>query len=40
MKEKGQLVKRGTLSAEGDVEFWEDGTETSRQPKEDYTAKA
>ncbi|TID22152.1 zf-DNL-domain-containing protein [Venturia nashicola] len=40
MKEKGQLVKRGTLSAEGDLEFWEDGTETTRLPKENDTAKA
>ena len=39
MKEKGQLVKRGTLSAEGDLEFWDDGTETARQPKEDDTTK-
>ena len=27
MKEKGQLIKTGNLSAEGDVEFWDDGTE-------------
>ncbi|QDS71674.1 hypothetical protein FKW77_008000 [Venturia effusa] len=33
MKNKGQFVKRGTLSAEGDVEFWEDGTETARLPE-------
>lgn len=30
MKEKGDLVRRGSLSAEGDVEFWEDGTTTPR----------
>jgi protein import protein ZIM17 len=30
MREKGQLVKRGSLAAEGDVEFWDDGTETPR----------
>lgn len=24
MRDKGQLVKRGTLSGTGDVEFWED----------------
>jgi protein import protein ZIM17 len=30
MREKGQLVKRGSLSAEGDVEFWDDGATTSR----------
>lgn len=40
MKEKGQLVKRGTLSAEGDLEFWEDGTETTRQSEEDDPTKA
>ena len=26
MREKGQLVKKGTLSEDGDVEFWEDGS--------------
>jgi mitochondrial protein import protein ZIM17 len=30
MREKGDLVKRGSLSAEGDVEFWDDGTSTAR----------
>ncbi|KAJ4323258.1 hypothetical protein N0V94_002002 [Neodidymelliopsis sp. IMI 364377] len=30
MKEKGSLVRRGSLSAEGDVEFWEDGSSTPR----------
>lgn len=30
MREKGSLVKRGSLSAEGDVELWEDGSETPR----------
>lgn len=30
MKEKGSLVKRGSLSAEGDVEFWDDGSSTPR----------
>lgn len=24
MKDKGQLVKKGTLSEDGDVEFWEE----------------
>jgi protein import protein ZIM17 len=32
MKEKGQLVKKGTLGVDGDIEFWDDGTETARQP--------
>ncbi|KAI1478859.1 DNL zinc finger-domain-containing protein [Daldinia eschscholtzii] len=30
MREKGQLVKRGTLGETGDVEFWEDGSVTKR----------
>ena len=30
MKEKGQLVKRGTLDTEGDLELWDDGTSTPR----------
>lgn len=30
MREKGYLVKKGSLSAEGDVEFWEDGSTTPR----------
>ncbi|CBY01921.1 hypothetical protein IAQ61_006514 [Plenodomus lingam] len=30
MREKGSLIKKGSLSAEGDVEFWDDGTSTPR----------
>lgn len=30
LREKGQLVKKGTLSDDGDLEFWEDGTKTRR----------
>jgi protein import protein ZIM17 len=30
MREKGSLVKKGSLSAEGDVEFWDDGSTTPR----------
>ncbi|ETS87402.1 hypothetical protein PFICI_01230 [Pestalotiopsis fici W106-1] len=30
MRERGQLVKRGTLGVDGDIEFWEDGTQTQR----------
>lgn len=30
MRERGRLVKRGTLGEDGDVEFWEDGTVTER----------
>ena len=33
MRERGMLVKKGTLSEDGDVEFWEDGT-TSRHMKQ------
>ncbi|KUJ18568.1 zf-DNL-domain-containing protein [Mollisia scopiformis] len=30
MREQGQLVKRGTLSEDGNVEFWVDGSVTKR----------
>jgi len=33
MKERGQLVRKGTLSEDGDLEFWEDGTTTARKDK-------
>ncbi|KAI5926631.1 DNL zinc finger-domain-containing protein [Camillea tinctor] len=32
MRERGQLVKRGTLGEDGDIEFWEDGTTTPHNP--------
>lgn len=28
MRQKGQLVKRGTLGGNEDIEFWDDGTQT------------
>lgn len=31
LKEKGQLLKKGQLGSEGDVEFWDDGTQTERK---------
>lgn len=31
LKEKGQLLKKGALGSEGDVEFWDDGTQTERK---------
>ncbi|KAF7909192.1 uncharacterized protein EAE98_012271 [Botrytis deweyae] len=31
MKEKGMLVKKGTLSEDGNLEFWSDGTSTERK---------
>lgn len=34
MKERGQLVKRGTLGEDGDIEFWEDGTTTVRHERQ------
>jgi protein import protein ZIM17 len=34
MRERGQLVKKGTLSEDGDLEFWEDGRSTKRNAKE------
>jgi protein import protein ZIM17 len=30
MRERGQLVKKGTLSEDGTMEFWEDGTANIR----------
>lgn len=27
MREKGELVRRGRVGVEGDVEFWDDGGE-------------
>lgn len=35
MRERGRLVKRGTLGVDGDIEFWEDDVASSR---EDSTA--
>ena len=37
MREKGQLVKRGSLGEDGDVEFWPDEryAEEGQQPKKD-----
>lgn len=34
MREKGRLVKKGTLSEDGDLEFWADGTTTKRNKPE------
>ncbi|KAI9739869.1 MAG: hypothetical protein M1818_004925 [Claussenomyces sp. TS43310] len=34
MQEQGQLVKKGSLSEEGDLEFWSDGTTTKRENSE------
>jgi protein import protein ZIM17 len=31
MKEKGQLIKKGTLGTDGDVEFWDDGSESAHK---------
>lgn len=31
MRRKGELVKRGHLGGDGDVEFWDDGSETVRE---------
>ncbi|KAI1659689.1 DNL zinc finger-domain-containing protein [Daldinia decipiens] len=38
MKERGQLVKRGTLGETGDVEFWEDETVSNRKRKRNIAA--
>lgn len=37
LKDKGQLLKKGSLGSEGDVEFWEDGTQTDRDPSSGST---
>ena len=34
MRDRGELVKKGTLSADGDVEFWEDGRTSERRKDE------
>ena len=34
MRDKGRLVKRGTLGEDGDVEFWDDGSTTSRAERQ------
>jgi protein import protein ZIM17 len=34
IKEKGQLVKKGTLSEDGDFEVWADGSVTEREKSE------
>ncbi|KAK0624752.1 DNL zinc finger-domain-containing protein [Bombardia bombarda] len=36
LRERGQLVKKGTLSEEDDLEFWEDGTATVRPEAPEY----
>jgi protein import protein ZIM17 len=38
MRDRGQLVKKGTLSEDGDLEFWEDGTTTTREKKVESVA--
>jgi len=30
LRERGQTMRKGTLSVEGDVEFWDDGSVTVR----------
>lgn len=35
LREKGQLVKRGTLGTDGDLEFWDDGSMTVREKGEE-----
>ncbi|KAK0734475.1 DNL zinc finger-domain-containing protein, partial [Lasiosphaeria miniovina] len=34
MRERGTLVKRGTLGEDGDIEFWEDGSTTARAERD------
>jgi protein import protein ZIM17 len=32
LRQKGELVKKGTLGEEGDLEFWDDGSSSPREP--------
>ncbi len=32
LRDKGELIRKGTLGEEGDLEFWDDGTSTVREP--------
>lgn len=34
MRDRGELVKKGTLDVDGDVEFWEDGSTSERRKDE------
>jgi protein import protein ZIM17 len=40
MREQGQLVKKGTLSEDGSLEFWADGTTTARENGEEQAAES
>jgi protein import protein ZIM17 len=40
MRDKGQLVKKGSLSEDGDLEFWDDGTTTRRDKRKSDEASA
>lgn len=31
MKAQGQLVKRGSINGDGDIEFWKDGSDDELQ---------
>ena len=31
MESNGEYLKKGTLGVDGDVEFWDDGTQTKRR---------
>ena len=35
LRDKGELIRKGTLGEEGDLEFWDDGTSTVREPWEE-----
>jgi hypothetical protein len=32
LKQNGELLKRGTLGADGNIEFWEDGNTPGESP--------
>lgn len=35
LRKNGQLLKKGTLGADGNVEFWDDGSQSSRKSSPD-----
>lgn len=32
LRDKGELVKRGNIMGNGDIEFWDDASETKKRP--------
>ncbi|KAJ2905372.1 uncharacterized protein MKZ38_005671 [Zalerion maritima] len=40
LREKGQLVKKGQLGEDGDLEFWADGSITPRTARNDIPSES